>query len=725
MTALSTAISVVVTLALVTPSSLTPLGVTEQPPTPAPSVSPQPEPVAPSPADPAPADPAPGDPAPGDPAPGDSAPADPAPADSALEDPHPAESPPLTITPAAATGADRIAGADRFATAVAISQQSFADQVPIVFLASGLSFADALSAAPLAATLGGPLLLTAPSGVPGLVIDELARLDPSTVVIVGGTAVVSTAVEQQLIDRGLSVERVFGADRYETSRSLIETYAPPSAQLYIATGRTYPDALAAASAAGAVAAPVLLVDGAASALDTASRALIATRGVHTAFIAGGTGAVSSGIEIDLAARVDTVHRLAGLTRYETAVAIAARAPPDATRAFVATGVGYADALAGAVLAARLGAPLYLSGPTCLPREVRQAMIDERAVDRVTLLGGDQVLEARVAALDPCTTVDDDRATSTAHLVSALQARLSTLPGQYSVSVRELSGLQIVVSLDGAVMQEPASVMKLFAAYAVLDRVDAGTLTLATPTRSGTTVGACLRVIIHVSDNDCHWDLVALIGNQALNDQFWAEGYTRTVYQGYNGNGTYFSSKHTSTNDVTLLLTRLHRGELLSPASTQLFIDLLETQVWRHRLPSGMPPGVPIANKTGYLWVSSGYIHADVAIVSAPTGPFVVSVIGSRNATAAGVRAIGTVVYEHFAGPVGTPAGFAAENLVLTSAAPFYSGPGTGQLGVAAAGTRVAAYASRREWYQVIRNGQYVYIHASALRNYYDYPRSAR
>lgn len=700
------------------------------------ALTPAPAPTPPAPTEPVPTQPAPSEPAPSEPAPSEPAPTGtpdpsetPAPSETPSEtpsEPAPTAPPPAPATaPVAAGTADRIGGADRFATAVAVSQQAFPIGAPIVFLASGLDYPDALSAAPLAAALGGPLLLTPSTTLPASVAAELQRLDPAEVVIVGGPAIVSAQVEQQVAALGIASRRVFGADRYATSRALIEAFAPASDVLYVATGRTYPDALSAAAAAGAAEAPVLLVNGAATALDVPTAALIAARGVREAVIAGGTGAVSSGIELDLGTRVDTVRRLAGLDRYGTAVAIAAQAPADAERAFVATGAGYADALSGAVFAAVEGAPLYLSGPTCLPRIVREAIVDERAVDRVTLLGGTGVLGARVAALEPCTTAEDDRATSIAELVAALQLRLRSLPGSYSVSVRELGGLEAAVSINGAVMQEPASVMKLFAAYAVLDRVDAGTLTLATPTRSGTTVEACLRVIIHVSDNDCHWDLVALIGNQALNDQFWAEGYTRTVYQGYSGNGSYYASKHTSTNDVTLLLTRLHRGELLSPASTQLFIDLLETQVWRHRLPSGMPPGVPIANKTGYLWVSSGYIHADVAIVSAPTGPFVVSVIGSRNATAAGVRAIGTVVYEHFAGPVGTPAGFAAENLVLTSAAPYYSGAGTGQLGVAAAGTRVAAYASRREWYQVIRNGQYVYIHASALRNYYDYPRSAR
>ncbi len=636
--------------------------------------------------------------------------------------PPPAEPEPSSpLTSTAASSADRIGADDRYLTAVAVSQQAFTGEAPIVFLASGADYPDALSAAPLAAQRGGPLLLTATRDLPPSVAAELERLSPDEVVIVGGPTVVSEAVVSAVRGLGLEVRRVFGVDRYATSRLLIDTFAEPGSTLYVATGHNYPDALAAAAAAGAASAPVLLVNGLTTRLAADEVRLIRARGVTSALIAGGTGVVSTALELALDAEVDSVRRLSGIDRYETAVAVNAYAFPTADRAFVATGAGYADALSGAVLAGMEQAPLYLSGPVCLPRTVRTAMLDRLEVDRVTLLGGVGVLGTRIAALQSCTTVDDDRETSNAELLAALQSRLRSLPGSYSVTVRELEGLETAVSINGVAMQEPASVMKIFVAYAILDRVDSGALSLSTATRSGVSVAECLRVTLHVSDNYCHWDLVALIGNQALNNQFWAEGYTRTVYQGYSGNGAYYASKLTSTDDVSLLLARLHRGELLSPQSTDLFIERLETQVWRHRLPAGMPPGIPIANKTGYLWVGTGYIHADVAIVSAPSGPFIVSVIGSRNATAAGVRAIGTVVYEHFEGPVTSTVTYGDLNLFTTRTVAYYQYAGTNQLGVIPAGIAVSAYASARDWYQVGYGGRYVYIHSSALVNYYAYP----
>lgn len=633
-------------------------------------------------------------------------------------DPAPVTAP----APTAAMTIDRIAGPDRYSTAVAVSQQSFSRGAPIVFLASGIDYPDALSAAPVAAVAGGPLLLTAPTGLPAVVIAELQRLDPARVIIVGAEVAVGARVAQQLVELGLAPERVSGRDRYATARALVRAFIDDSTVAYVATGRNYPDALAAAAAAGSIGAPVLLVNGLASSLDADSLALLDELGVDQALVAGGPTVVSEGIETQLENAVTSVERLSGRDRYLTALAINQHAFTEADRAFVATGAGFADALAGAVFAASERAPLYSSPVACLPRASLDDITERLQVARLTLLGGPPALGPRVAAGDACSTVADDRATSIAELSTALSHRMATLSGRYSVSVRELGGLETSVSLNGSDMQEPASVMKLFVAYAVLDRIDEGRLSFATATRSGVSVQECLRVMIHVSDNYCHWDLVALIGNQNLNNKFWTEGYTRTVYEGRSGNGTWYSSKRTSTNDVALLLSRLNDGTLLSPASTDHFIGLLETQVWRHRLPAGMPPGTPIANKTGYLWVSTGYIHADVGIVSSPHGPIVVAIIGSRNATAAGVRALGRVAYEHFNGPVSTTAAYADTNLITTRTVSYYQNAGNTQLGVIAAGQRVEAYASARDWYRVAYGGRYVYIHSSALRNYYDYPR---
>ncbi len=87
----------------------------------------------------------------------------------------------------------RIGGADRYATAVAVSQQFFAPGSGEVFVSTGLNFPDALVAAPL----GSPILLVPTTNAPAAVLDEIVRLQRG-VTILGGYGAVSANVESQI-----------------------------------------------------------------------------------------------------------------------------------------------------------------------------------------------------------------------------------------------------------------------------------------------------------------------------------------------------------------------------------------------------------------------------------------------------------------------------------------------------------------------------------------------
>lgn len=622
---------------------------------------------------------------------------------------------------ASAASVDRLYGADRYATSVAIAQQAYPEGAPIVFLATGSGFADALSAAPAAAAHGGPLLLTDPRTLPASVTAELKRLAPELVVVVGGTGAVAGSIVTAVRGLGLTVERVSGDDRYATSRAIVERFFAEAPTAWLATGANFPDALAASAAAGSIGAPVVLVNGVEKSLPSATVTLLDALGVTTTLIAGGTGVVSTSVEEGLRTRGD-VLRLAGDDRYATAVAINAHAFPAAERAFLATGINFPDALAGAAYAGRIGAPLYTSLPTCLPAAVRDDVVSRLGATRVTLLGGSAVLGSGVSSLSACTAADS-RSASQTELTNKLTSLIATLPGTYSVSVRQVTGVQAAVNIRGATMQEPASVMKLFAVYGVLKRIDQGRLSLNMPTRSGVSVRDCIHVTLHISDNLCHWDLVAMVGEQNLNNLFAAEGFSRTVYAGFDASGRKWTSKHTTTGDLAFLLDRLEQGTLLSGAMTTLFIDELETQLWRSRIPSGAPPGTPVANKTGQLWVSGGMIEGDAGIVKGAKHTHTIAVLGSKNATGNAIRDIARVVYEHFNGSFAEAASYTRLNLVTTATTTAYQHAGTGSTRTVAAGTRVRADYSARLWYRVILDGTtVVYIHSSKLANWVDYPR---
>jgi putative cell wall-binding protein len=96
------------------------------------------------------------------------------------------------------TATTRVSGPDRHATAVEISKVAFPVGAGVVYIAVGTNFPDALAGAAQAAASGSPILLTPSDALPQAVIDEITRLAPYAIVILGGTAVISQAVEDQL-----------------------------------------------------------------------------------------------------------------------------------------------------------------------------------------------------------------------------------------------------------------------------------------------------------------------------------------------------------------------------------------------------------------------------------------------------------------------------------------------------------------------------------------------
>jgi unsaturated chondroitin disaccharide hydrolase len=156
------------------------------------------------------------------------------------------------------TPLDRLAGADRYATAALIAERAF-DTADTVYIATGANFPDALAAVPAAANDGAPILLVRENGIPGATAQQLARLRPTIIKIVGGVAVVSPAIESALGSYAPSVIRLSGANRYATAAAISKATFPGGSQtIFVTTGSNFPDALAGSAAAGSLGAPVLL-----------------------------------------------------------------------------------------------------------------------------------------------------------------------------------------------------------------------------------------------------------------------------------------------------------------------------------------------------------------------------------------------------------------------------------------------------------------------------------
>jgi cell wall-associated protease len=249
--------------------------------------------------------------------------------------------------------AQRVAGANRIATAIALSQRAHAAADTVV-LARSDNYADALGAAPLAGRFSAPVLLTGSGSLDPTVATEIRRLGATSVWLAGGNSALSPAVEAGVRNLGMAnVYRLAGTTRYDTARLIADQLG--SSKAYVVQASDWPSAVAASGLAALTRAPILLVDKAS--VPAATTQALRTSGITDVTVVGDATMVADSVVSSLGAT-----RLAGANRYETSKLIAAQATAagaDARRTWLATGADWPDALAAGPAAAAQGAVLLL------------------------------------------------------------------------------------------------------------------------------------------------------------------------------------------------------------------------------------------------------------------------------------------------------------------------------------------------------------------------------
>ncbi|KIL43038.1 cell wall-binding repeat-containing protein [Jeotgalibacillus campisalis] len=263
------------------------------------------------------------------------------------------KSPAASLTISSKTG--RIGGVDRYETAVNISQDGWRESDTVV-LATGSDFPDALAGGPLAYQRNAPILLTRSTSLHSKTEKEIDRLKAKNVLILGGTGVVSADVEARLKQKGLSVERIGGKNRYETAANIAKKL--PSQKAVVAGGSAFPDALSVSPYASRNGIPILLTKKNRVPDETAA----ALSGKDEAIIVGSTGVVS---ELAMEQFPNPV-RYGGKSRYDTAFEINQHLKMGTTNAYAVTGQDFPDALAGSALAAKKDADILLVKKRLIP-----------------------------------------------------------------------------------------------------------------------------------------------------------------------------------------------------------------------------------------------------------------------------------------------------------------------------------------------------------------------
>lgn len=287
---------------------------------------------------------------------------------------------------------DRILGHNRFSTASELAVERFEPGVDTVYIANGYNFPDAVSGGALAAGEEAPVLLTRPDSLPPATRMALQTLRPERIVVLGGEMVVDEDVETALAGYAVTVDRLYGDDRYRTARAISAQWEA-SDVVFLASGEDFPDALTAAAAAGVEGAPVLLTR--AGALPDAAVVELQRLSPSTVYVIGGEDAISLDVAEDAAQYADEVVRIGGTNRYGTASLVGQQFfPTPAPEAFLATGLDFPDALAAAPAAAMNNGPVLLTRLETVPTATVEALNALRA-QTITLVGGYEAISLGV------------------------------------------------------------------------------------------------------------------------------------------------------------------------------------------------------------------------------------------------------------------------------------------------------------------------------------------
>lgn len=290
----------------------------------------------------------------------------------------------------------RLAGEDRIETALIIAKAAYPDKISSVILATAGNYPDALTGSVLAYQLDAPILLAGSSEADqAKVLDYLkANLKPEgTVYLLGGTAVVSSGMEDKIQSSGFKhITRIAGETRYDTSVKIAEHLnVKTGTPVVLVSGENYPDALSVSSVAAQNGYPILLVqkDGIS---DAVSQALAALK-PGKVYIIGLEGAISPAVESQAAQitglTTENIVRIGGADRYATSLAVAEYFNLGSQTICVATGNNFPDALAGSVYTAKQKAPIILTD-SMLPAQAAD-YVEFRKPAETAIFGGETVV----------------------------------------------------------------------------------------------------------------------------------------------------------------------------------------------------------------------------------------------------------------------------------------------------------------------------------------------
>ena len=204
------------------------------------------------------------------------------------------------------------------------------------------------------------------------------------------------------------------------------------------------------------------------------------------------------------------------------------------------------------------------------------------------------------------------------LETTLNGKMSAWQGDWSLYFEDINTGK-TISINSHQVYS-ASLIKLFVAQTVYQKIADGVMT------ETETIDDEMRKMITYSDNDSWKYLAKAIGGSYSKGM---KEVTRVAnVAGFIDTGQFYQGSHknynfTSVNDCGMYLKRIIDGDIVNEETSEKILSLLKQQQHVQKNPSGVPEGVTVANKTGEL----DYMQGDAAIVYAPSGTYILVIIG--------------------------------------------------------------------------------------------------
>jgi len=281
----------------------------------------------------------------------------------------------------------RLAGENRYTTAIEVSKQGWPSGADNIVLTTGENYPDALCAAPLAGKYNAPILLVGRNGLDSKTIAEINRLNPQKAFIVGGKGVIPGSVENQLNGMNIKVQRFAGGDRYETAL-LVARDVGMSKGLFIVSGEDYIDALSVAPIAAVTGMALLPVPS--SDLTKNQKSQLSRVKLDQVIIVGDLKKISKNIR----SQFPNTQIIDDDSPYHRNISVINYFKNDLNcdSVFVATGQSYPDALSAAAYAKKNKNPIILLDGNKFS-SATEKFFSENFVSKIFVLGGESVISS--------------------------------------------------------------------------------------------------------------------------------------------------------------------------------------------------------------------------------------------------------------------------------------------------------------------------------------------